>query len=146
MFASASTLLTQINFLKYEIIFPLFSPVFAHCALKCISWLCCLKFKTKWVQVFSGQQQYKASDIPRDRSIVVVTCFIRRVFYYRSIELKLSSSLHDQFELPKHDSDSCLLDLGCCCWCWHEPKILQRVEWQSLFSSLCFVKFYCSYL
>ena len=121
-------------------IFSVFYPL-----CKCICWLCCLKFKTKRVLVFSSQQQYKATDIPRDRSIVVVTCFIRRVFYYRSIELKLSSSLHDQFELPKHDSDSCLLDLGC--WCWHEPKILQRVEWQSLFSlPLLFVNFYCSYL
>ena len=137
---------TKINFLKYGITFPIFSQLFTHCALKCICWLCSLKFKTKRVLVFSSQQQYKASDIPRDRSIVVVTCFIRRVFYYRSIELKLSSSLHDQFELPKHDSDSCLLDLGCC-WCWHEPKILQRVEWQPFFPPFAlYLNFYCSYL
>ena len=100
--------------------------IFAHCVG--LYWWC-LTFKTK--RVFRSQQQYKASDIPGDRSIVVVTCFIRRVFYYRSIEV--NSLLHDQFELPKHDSDSCLL--RCCCW--HEPRILlQRVEWQPFFPPL----------
>ena len=93
--------------MKYGITFPIFFQFFTHCANAFVG---CVVWNLK-PNVFSSQQQYKASDIPRDRSIVVVTCFIRRVFYYRSIEQKCSSSLHDQFELPKHDSDSCLQDL-----------------------------------